>query len=249
MGIHARAIATHSRRTGLPLTRAATILAGVGHLLSVNLGRPRPNPYKRDPRATGIGKLPQSGPVEVRAPGPKQGGLGSGLVGDYIGDTRHHGGDDQAVYAFAREDLDRWQERLERELPDGFFGENLTTVGLDLAAARIGERWRVGDEVVLQVTSPRIPCATFRGQLGEKGWLKTFTADGHPGAYLSVLHPGRIAANDPVDVVHQPDHDVTVALMFRALTTERALLPQLLAAGDDLELQTRAEAESYLSRS
>lgn len=220
----------------------------MAYLASVNIGSPRPNPYKRGPSATGIGKRPQDEPVEVRAPGPKRGGLGSGLVGDHIGDTRHHGGDAQAVYAFAREDLDRWQERLDRELPNGFFGENLTTVGLDLADARIGEQWRIGDEVVLQVTSPRIPCATFRGQLGEKGWLKTFTADAHPGAYLAVLHPGKIAAGDSVDVFHRPDHEVTVALMFRALTTERSLLPQLLAAGEDLEPETRAEAESYLSQ-
>ena len=147
--------------------------------------------------ATGIAKQPQSGPVEVRAPGPKAGGLGSGLVGDFIGDTRHHGGDDQAVYAFAREDLDRWEQRLDRELPNGFFGENLTTSGLDVAEARVGERWRVGEEVVLQVTSPRIPCSTFRGWVDERGWLKTFTADARPGAYLAVITPGRVYAGDP----------------------------------------------------
>ena len=211
----------------------------------MNLGRPAPNPHKKDPIATGIGKLPHGGPVEVRAPGPKHGGLGSGLVGDYIGDTRHHGGDGQAVYAFAREDLDDWQRRLDRDLPNGFFGENLTTVGLDLAEARIGERWRVGDDVVLQVTSPRIPCATFRGQMAERGWLKTFTAAGRPGAYLSVVQPGHVAADDPVEVVRHPDHDVTVAMMFRAFSTERSLLPALLAAGDDLDPETRAEVAAY----
>ena len=100
------------------------------HLSSVNLGRPQPNPYKQT-KATGIGKEPQSGPVELRAPGPKHGGLGSGVVGDYIGDIEHHGGDGQAVYAFQREDLDRWAERLGREVPNGFFGENLTTVDLE----------------------------------------------------------------------------------------------------------------------
>ena len=159
------------------------------HLSSVNVGRPQPNPYK-ETRATGIGKQPQHGPVELRAPGPKHGGLGSGVVGDFIGDVAHHGGDGQAVYAFQREDLDRWAERLGRELPNGFFGENLTTVDLEVNEARIGERWQIGDEVVLQVTSARIPCSTFRGWVGEKGWLKTFTADARPGAYLSVVAPG-----------------------------------------------------------
>lgn len=213
-------------------------------LSSVNIGRPRPNPYK-ETTATGIGKVPQDGPVEVRAPGPKHGGLGSGLVGDFIGDVAHHGGDGQAVYAFQREDLDRWAERLGREIPNGFFGENLTTVDLEVNGARIGERWQVGDQVVLQVVSARIPCSTFRGQVGEKGWLKTFTADARPGAYLSVITPGTIQTGDAVRVVHRPDHDVTVSLMFRAFTTDRDLLPSLLPAGADLEQETRAEITRY----
>lgn len=208
-------------------------------LSSVNVGHPLPNPYK-DTRATGIGKQPQDGPVEVRAPGPKHGGLGSGLVGDFIGDVKHHGGDGQAVYAFQREDLDRWSERLGRAIPNGFFGENLTTVDLEVNEALIGERWRIGEEVVLQVVSARIPCSTFRGQVGEKGWLKKFTADARPGAYLSVIVPGTIRGGDPVRVIHRPDHGVTVSLMFRAFTTERELMPTLLPAGDDLEEETRA---------
>lgn len=206
----------------------------VAHLLSVNLGQAEPNPYKPT-KSTGIDKRPIAGPVEVRAPGPKHGGLGSGLVGDFIGDGQHHGGDGQAVYAFQREDLDGWQERLGRPLSDGFFGENLTTVGIDVNEARVGEIWRVGATVQLKVTSPRIPCSTFRGWMGEKGWVKIFAAEGRVGTYLSVLTPGQIQAGDSVEVVHRPDHDVTVALVFRATTTERDLLPQLLAAGADLE--------------
>lgn len=209
----------------------------MAHLSSVNVGHPQPNPYK-ETKATGIGKVPVDGPVQVRAPGPKRGGLGSGLVGDYIGDVQHHGGDGQAVYAFKREDLDRWADRLGREVPNGYFGENLTTVGLDVNEARIGERWQIGDEVVLQVVSARIPCSTFRGQVGERGWLKTFTADARPGAYLSVITPGSIRAGDTIKVLHRPDHDVTVSLMFRAFTIERELLPALLPAGEALEEET-----------
>ena len=204
---------------------------------SVNLGRPRPNPHK-EVGWTGIGKQPTDGPVEVRAPGPKSTGRGSGLVGDFIGDGKHHGGDDQAVYAFQREDLNEWERRLGRELPNGFFGENLTTIGLDINNARIGERWRIGDEVVLQVTAPRIPCATFRGWMGEKGWAKIFTAAGRPGAYLKVITPGAIRAGDPIEVIDRPDHDVTVSLLFKATTTERELLPQLLAAEAYLDQET-----------
>jgi MOSC domain-containing protein YiiM len=216
----------------------------VARLDSVNLGHPRPNPHK-ETGWTGIGKQPTNGRVEVRAPGPKMTGLGSGLVGDFIGDGTHHGGDDQAVYAFQREDLDEWERRLGRELPNGFFGENLTTVGLEVNDARLGERWRVGNDVVLQVTSPRIPCSTFRGWVGEKGWAKIFTAAGRPGAYLRVITPGSIRAGDAIEVIHQPDHDVTIAMAFRASTTERALLPRLLEAGDDLDPALRQAALSW----
>ncbi len=210
-------------------------------ILSINIGQSRQAPYTSAP-TTGIDKRPVDGPVEVRDPGPKQGGLGSGVVGDYIGDPRHHGGSDQAVYAFAREDLDAWQQRLGRPLPNGFFGENLTTSGLDVNAALVGERWRLGDDVLVQVTDPRIPCNTFRGWVGEKGWLKTFTEAARPGTYLRVLTPGTISAGDAIEVVHRPDHDVTVSLVYRALTTERDLLPYLLVA-DDLTDAVRELAE------
>jgi len=209
----------------------------VARLDSVNIGRPHPNPHKKT-GVTGIGKQPTLEPVKVRAPGPKTSGLGSGLVGDFIGDGKHHGGDGQAVYAFQREDLDEWERRLERALPNGFFGENLTTLGLEINDARVGERWRVGPQVVLQVTAPRIPCATFRGWMGEKGWAKTFTAAGRPGAYLSVIASGTIRSGDPIEVIHQPDHQVSIGLVFRATTTERDLLPLLLAAESYLDRET-----------
>ncbi|HET9871939.1 MAG TPA: MOSC domain-containing protein [Propionibacteriaceae bacterium] len=208
---------------------------------SVNIGSPVSNPYKQG-RSTGIDKRPQSGPIFVRPPGPKHGGLGSGLVGDFIGDGKHHGGDEQAVYAYAREDLDGWETRLNRSLPNGFFGENLTTRRLDVSGALLGERWRVGEEVELVVTTPRIPCSTFRGWVGERGWLKTFTAVAQPGAYLAVVTPGHVRAGDPIEVVYQPDHDVTVSLAYRATTTERELLPHLLTAGDDLVEELRDAA-------
>jgi MOSC domain-containing protein YiiM len=219
----------------------------VAILESVNLGRPRPNPYK-SAESTGIGKEPVDGPVEVRDPGPRTTGLGSGLVGDFIGDGKHHGGSDQAVYAYQREDLDRWARRLGRDLPNGFFGENLTTRDLAVSDARLGERWRVGADVELEVTSPRIPCSTFRGWVGEQGWLKMFAADARPGAYLRVIRPGTIRAGDRIAVVGRPDHDVTVSLAFRAELTDRDLLPRLLAAGDHLHPSTRAAVDRYLAR-
>ncbi|MBV7697113.1 MOSC domain-containing protein [Streptomyces sp. TRM70350] len=215
-------------------------------LLSVNLGRAKAVPYTDHPDGvTGIDKRPVDEPVRVTAPGPK--GIGaSGLAGDAVCHTRHHGGDDQAVYAVAREDLDAWERELGRSLTNGSFGENLTTSGVDVSGALIGERWRIGPDVVLEVTSGRIPCRTFQSHLGEPGWVKRFTQRGAPGAYLRVIAPGEVRASDPIEIVHRPDHDVTVALQFRAVTTERALLPRLLAAGGALHPESWEAARKYV---
>lgn len=212
----------------------------MAQLLSVNLGVPRSSPATRI-GVTGIDKRPAGGPVQVRAPGPKGSGLGGGLVGDRVLDGGHHGGDEQAVYAYAREDLDEWGAVLGRDLAGGVFGENLTTGGLDVTGALIGERWRVGGAVVLEVTLPRIPCNTFAHWMDERGWIRRFTERAAPGAYLRVVEPGQIRAGDPVVVVDRPDHDVTIGMTFRALTLEPELLPRLLAA-EALPEAARAKA-------
>ena len=217
-------------------------------VLTVNLARVRPNPDKREVRFTGIDKHPTSDSVPVRAPGAKRDGLGSGLVGDEIGDRRNHGGDTQAVYAYAREDLDHWESVLGRSLAGGVFGENLTTTGLEVNGAIIGERWRIGDELELAVTVPRIPCGTFRGWIAERGWLRTFNLAARPGTYLSVVTPGQVRAGDTVTVVHRPSHGVTVAQVFRALTLEPELLPSILAA-DELDEVAKEKARAFAAAS
>ncbi len=211
-------------------------------LLSVNVATPRRVPFTDAPgQLTGIDKRPVEGPVALAAPGPK--GVGaSGLAGDTIGDLRHHGGDDQAVYAFAREDLDGWGGELGRELAGGAFGENLTTRGLDVNGALVGERWRIGPDVVLEVNSARIPCRTFAGWLDERGWVKRFTEKAEPGAYLRVIEPGEVRGGDEIRIEHRPDHEVTVGFLFRALTLSPELLPRVLAAGDALHPEARRTA-------
>lgn len=215
-------------------------------LLSVNVGRPRPNPWKRL-EATGIDKRPVTGPVAVTAPGPKGNG-DVGLAGDRVYDVKHHGGTHQAVYAYAREDLDHWERELGRTLDNGAFGENLTTAGIDVNSSLIGERWRIGaDGPVLEVSAPRIPCATFAGWLDERRWIRRFTEQALPGPYLRVISPGELRAGDALAVVHRPAHEVTVALAFRAFTTRPELLP-LLAELEALPPEDRAHIRTRLAR-
>ncbi len=200
-------------------------------LLSVNVGKTRQSRFN-DRGVTGIDKRPSAEPVEVHDPGRGTGR--SGVIGDTICDVRDHGGTDQAVYAFEREELDAWQAELGRPLTNGVFGENLTTAGLDVDGALIGERWRIGEACVLEVTSPRIPCRTFAGWLEDQLWVKRFTQRGAPGAYLRVITPGTVRTGDGITVLHRPAHDVTIEMMFRAMTTEKDRLPELAVAGDAL---------------
>jgi MOSC domain-containing protein YiiM len=216
-----------------------------GRVLSVNVAVPERSTAK-NVGITGINKRPVDRPVPVRAPGPKRTGLHSGVVGDQIFDVAHHGGDDQAVYAYAREDYDWWQKQLGRELPGGLFGENLTTQQIDVSGAVIGERWRIGADLVLAATFGRIPCATFQAKMAEPRWIKRFTEEGRPGAYLRVVEPGEVKAGDTIEVVDRPAHGVTIAHAFRAYTTDASLLPDLLAA-DELPDDIRRSVSKRLA--
>lgn len=202
------------------------------HVASVNVGEPRAVRAKLG--SSGIDKRPVAGSIRVMAPLAGR----SGVDGDTVCDLENHGGPSQAVYAYAREDLDWWETSFGRTLSNGTFGENLTTVGVDVTAARLGEQWQIGD-VVLAVTGPRIPCATFAVWMNERGWLKAFTERARPGAYLRVVAPGQLRAGDEIVLVDRPEHSVDIGLCFRALTSERELMPRLLEAGDDLELELR----------
>ncbi|MFB7865233.1 MOSC domain-containing protein [Streptomyces sp. NPDC056069] len=216
-------------------------------LLSVNVGQDRPVAYTNAPSGrTGIDKRPVDGPVRVDAPAP---GGASGVAGDAVCDLRFHGGPDRAVYAFAREDLDSWEAELGRSFSPGSFGENLTTRGLDVNNALIGERWRIGDEVVLEVTGGRIPCRTFAGFVEEAGWVRRFNASAAgPGALLRVVVPGEIRAGDRVEVVHRPAHEITVARLHHAATADRSLLPETLVAAEWMESGLLELARTYAEK-
>lgn len=166
---------------------------------------------------------------DVRAPGSRERGLGSGVVGDAVLNRKHHGGDEQAVYAVAREELDHWSDELGRSLANGMFGENITTVGCDVDGAVIGERWQVGT-AVLQVTSPRTPCRTFADLISEDRWIARFSERGRTGAYLSVVEPGRLSVGDAISVVDRPSHGLTVTDVFRAFEGDAELATRVLEA-------------------
>ncbi len=191
------------------------------------MARPGPEPSGK-PYLTGIDKRPVDR-LEVFEPGPSYGD-GPGVVGDHVGDVDHHGGANKAVYAYAREELDRWGQELGRRFDDGAFGENLTTEGLDLEALLINQQLRVGGEVVLEVSVPRTPCSTFAGHLGEPGWVRRFAAHGRCGVYLRVVVPGTVRPGDAITLLGRPDHDVDMITAFAAAMGDDEASRRVVAA-------------------
>ena len=210
-------------------------------IISVNVGRPQDAAWA-GLGYTSIDKRAVEGPVTVHR---------GGLVGDVVSDTKHHGGRDQAVYVFAREDLDSWGERLGARLRDGHFAENLTTEGIDVNEALVGERWQIGS-VVLEICAVRTPCNDFKNWMGVTGhdntaWVKRFMQEGRPGPYLRVLQEGTLQAGDELEVVHRPDHGLSVSTLFRAVNLDRSLrasfaAPDILAI---LGASERRRIEEY----
>ncbi|MBF4613422.1 MOSC domain-containing protein [Curtobacterium sp. VKM Ac-1376] len=162
---------------------------------------------------TAIDKRPVQGSVRVRP---------LGLRADVQANRKYHGGEDQAVYAYADEDAAYFAELLDREVPAGLFGENLRTSGIDVTGAVTGERWRIGDTLELEVTVPRTPCGTFARRMGIDKWVKRFADEGRPGAYFRVVRSGSVAAGDPIEVTYRPGHGVTIGEIFGDLAPERA---------------------------
>lgn len=155
-------------------------------LLSVNIGKIKP--FDNDTGASAIDKRSQAVPVEI--------GI-LGLKGDQIADTKNHGGEDQAVYLFGQADYDWFAENEGITPHPGLFGENLTIEGLESQSINIGDRFEIGG-VVLEATSPRIPCQTFAAHLNDRLWVKKFHKANRPGVYCRVLTEGVVTAGDEV---------------------------------------------------
>ena len=214
-----------------------------GRVVSVNLGRGVPRRRASLP-STAIDKQPVDR-IEVRDPGPKRGGLGSGAVGDEIGDPRHHGGRHQAVYAYAREDQQWWEEQIGRPIAAGAFGENLTTVGVDMTHALIGEVWTLGD-VVLRVEVPRIPCATFAEHMGVPQWVNDSPPrDARAPTCRSSL-PGTVEPGAAVQV-ERPDHDIDLLTLFRAFSGDVDVMRRVVEARV-IDAEVQRDLERSLAR-
>jgi MOSC domain-containing protein YiiM len=185
---------------------------------------------------TGIDKRPVLGPVQFAH---------EEVTGDVVIDRNHHGGYDQAVYAYAREDADWWEKELGQSIANGRFGENLTTSGIDVNGALVGERWKIGT-TILEVSQPRIPCRVFAGFWQRPTLIKEFMAAGKPGTYLRIIQEGHISAGDEIEVTFKPEHNVSIADLYAAKNGERSKVEEITAV-KELSAQYQEWAQSLRS--
>ena len=195
-------------------------------VLSVNVGRPAEMIWHGRTVRSAIWKTPVAGSVRAR---------GVNLAGDAQADRKAHGGPDKVLYAYGAEDLEWWSSQLGRELGPGSMGENLTTSGLDLSEAVVGERWQVRT-VVLQVTQPRIPCYKLGIRMGDDRFPERFAEARRHGVYLRILADGALQAGDEIQVVERPAHG------FRAVEVAHIFYDQHHRAGELLGVAELAES-------
>jgi MOSC domain-containing protein YiiM len=189
-----------------------------GRVLSVSVGSPREFDYNGKRARSAIWKAPVTGRVAAR---------GVNLAGDDQADRGAHGGYDKAVYAYAVEDARWWEEKIGRPFANGEFGENLTTEGIAVNDALIGERWRVGT-ALLEVAEPRVPCWRLGVRMNDPRFVGVFTQALRPGAYLRILEEGDIGAGDEIRVVGEPSTDLTVRDVLRIYVRDRQEVARLL---------------------
>ena len=187
-------------------------------VLSVNVGTPREFDYNGRPARSAIWKTPVSGRIAAR---------GVNLEGDDQADRKAHGGPDKAIYAYAAEDAHWWEQEMGRPFTHGEFGENLTTEGMELNGASIGERWEIGT-AVLEVSEPRIPCWRLGVRMNDPLFPHRFADAMRPGAYLRIIVEGSVAAEDEIRLVQRPDHGLTIRDVFRIFFRDRNEVSRLL---------------------
>ena len=209
------------------------------HVVSVNIGRERSLSSGKKLETTGIFKVATSEAVLVTE---------LGLRGDFVCDARNHGGPDQAVYVYGQADYDWWAGELGQPMAPGTFGENLTISELESAAFTIGDRLQM-DEVILEVSAPRIPCATLAARMGDPRFVKRYRQAERPGLYCRVIQPGSLRVGENVRIEKYVGESISVLEMFRTFydkhKSEAELRRQLKVP---IAIRARVDLEEELRR-
>lgn len=198
-------------------------------ITSVNLGKRKKFTVGNKIIETGIFKQPVLDKVKVSE---------QGLVNDVVADTSRHGGADQAIYIYSLEDYGWWSKELHREIAAGTFGENITLSSFGDVPLRIGDRFQV-NQILMEVSFARVPCATLGARMGEQGFVKRFVRAGRPGVYARVLKTGKLQVGDEVKFIPSPDTTPTVTELYNLWHTKERN-PEILRQGLKAPLAERA---------
>lgn len=205
-------------------------------LLSINLGKEETLVHPNKTEQTGIFKRPVAGPLKVTS---------EGVPGDFIGDSKNHGGPDQALYIYGWVDYEWWANELGQAMQPGMFGENLTIAGLECAQFNIGDRLRIG-EVILEVTAPRIPCGTLAGRMKIPAFARQFRFAERPGMYCRVICEGTLQAGDAVAVERYAGETVSLVEAMRDYyepNLTEAAINRFLAAPISIRLRKKKKEQ------
>jgi len=149
----------------------------------------------------GLPKLPVAGPVMLET---------LGVEGDRHRNLKYHGGPDKAVLMLSAEFAER-MSAAGFPIAYGSLGENFTVSGLDPHLWRQGQRYRVGEDAVIELTTLRVPCSNLHvygpaikaemydaackaGDVSSEHWA-------HGGFYARVIRPGLVIAGAPVELL------------------------------------------------
>ncbi|KAI0177153.1 pyruvate kinase-like protein [Pestalotiopsis sp. NC0098] len=163
-------------------------------LLCVRTGKIRPLAGVKIKSA--INKQPRQGKIRVTE---------TGLIGDEV-QYEMHGGTEKALHMYCAAHYETWN----RELPNrehlfkvGGFGENLSVRHLSEDNVCVGDIFRAGPDVILQVSDARQPCFKLNHRFEHKKTSFIAQTTGRIGWYYRVLKTGYIQEGDVFELVER----------------------------------------------
>lgn len=136
----------------------------------------------------------------------------TGFKEDEQADLRHHGGENKALFLFAKTTYEKINKECKTEFEiDGVshFGENLILSNIDEKTVCIGDIYKVG-EAIIQITQPRQPCWKLSANTNQKEMTKFIFDSGFTGFYAKVLKEGEISKNDEVILEKRINPNLTI---------------------------------------
>lgn len=214
-----------------------------GRVASLQVGGPKPLPYRGKYVESGFVKVPVTDTVWLSQ---------TNLSGDEQADKRVHGGPEKAVCVYPLEHYSYWEARLGRELSKAAFGENFTTEGIMESGTCIGDIFRVGDHnqaAIVQVSQPRRPCFKLGARYRIPELVLWVQETGLTGFYCRVLREGEVRAGDEIILVERLHPGASVAEANRVMHRDKQDREGLerLASVEELSESWRVKFERRLS--